>query len=56
MGFPGDSDGKESYCDAGYSGSIPGSGRPLEKKVATHSSILGASLMAQTIKNLYAHT
>ena len=27
MGFPGDSDGKESYCDAGFSGSIPGSGR-----------------------------
>ena len=27
MGFPGDSDGKELYCDAGYAGSIPGSGR-----------------------------
>ena len=26
-GFPGDSDGKESSCNAGHSGSIPGSGR-----------------------------
>ena len=29
---------------------------PLEKKMATHSSMLGASLVAQTIKNIYAHT
>ena len=27
MGFPGDSDGKESACNAGDLGSIPGSGR-----------------------------
>ena len=27
MGFPGGSDGKESACNAGDSGSIPGSGR-----------------------------
>ena len=27
MGFPGGSDGKESACDAGNPGSIPGSGR-----------------------------
>ena len=27
MGFPGGSDGKESVCDAGDLGSIPGSGR-----------------------------
>ena len=26
-GFPGGSDGKESTCNAGYPGSIPGSGR-----------------------------
>ena len=26
-GFPGDSDGKESTCNAGTVGSIPGSGR-----------------------------
>ena len=28
MGFPGSSVGKESACDAGDPGSIPGSGRP----------------------------
>ena len=27
MGFPGGSDGKESACNVGHSGSIPGSGR-----------------------------
>ena len=27
LGFPSDSDGKESACDAGHSGSILGSGR-----------------------------
>ena len=27
MGFPDDSDGKESACNAGDQGSIPGSGR-----------------------------
>ena len=27
MGFPGGSDGKESACNAGDQGSIPGSGR-----------------------------
>ena len=27
MGFPGGSDGKESACNAGEPGSIPGSGR-----------------------------
>ena len=30
-GFPGGSDGKESACNAGDPGSIPGSGRSLEK-------------------------
>jgi len=29
--FPGDSDGKESACNAGDLGSIPGSGRPPGK-------------------------
>ena len=27
LGLPGDSDGKESACNSGDSGSIPGSGR-----------------------------
>ena len=30
LGFPGDSDGKESACDAGDLGLIPGLGRSLE--------------------------
>ena len=38
--FPGDSDGKESACNAGDPGSIPQSGRSLEKEMAIHSSIL----------------
>ena len=32
--------GKESACQAGDVGSIPGSGRSLKKEMATHSSIL----------------
>ena len=31
MGFPGGSDGKESGCNAGDLGSIPGSGRSSEE-------------------------
>ena len=38
--FSGGSDGKASACNAGDPGLIPGSGRSLEKEVATHSSIL----------------
>ena len=44
--FSGGSDGKESACNEGYLGLIPGSGRSLEKIPgedpwsATHSSIL----------------
>jgi len=34
------SEGKESTCNAGDPGSIPGSGRSLEKGMATYSSIL----------------
>ena len=37
--FPGSSDGKESACSAGDSGSIPGSGRSPGEEMATHSSI-----------------
>ena len=40
MGFPGGSDGKESACNAGILGSIPGSGRSPAEGNATHSSIL----------------
>ena len=44
--FPGGSAGKESTCNLGDLGSIPGLGRspawedPLEKGMATHCSIL----------------
>ena len=45
LGFPHSSVSKESACSAGDPGSIPGLGRspredPLEKEMATHSSIL----------------
>ena len=36
----GGSDGKESACNVGDLGSIPGLEDPLEKGMATHSSIL----------------
>ena len=39
-GFSGGLDGKESTCNAGDLGSIPGWEDPLEEGVATHSSIL----------------
>ena len=39
-GFPGDSDGKESTCNAGNLGSIPGSGRSPGEGIANDSSIL----------------
>ena len=38
--FPGSSDGKESTCNTGDPGSIPGLRRSPEKETATHSSIL----------------
>ena len=40
MDFPGGSDGKESAYNAVDPGSITGLGDPLEKGMATHSSIL----------------
>ena len=40
LGFPGGSAGKESTCNAGDLGLIPGWEDPLEKGTATHSSIL----------------
>ena len=38
--FPGGSAGKESSCNAGDLGSIPGWGLTLEKGMVTHSGIL----------------
>ena len=40
MGFPSGSDGKESACNAGDLGLIPGLEDPLEKGMATLSSIV----------------
>ena len=37
------SDGKESTCNSGDLGSIPGLGRSLEEGMATHSFLLGES-------------
>ena len=39
-GFPGGTDSKESACNAGDPGLIPGLEDPVEKGMATHSSIL----------------
>ena len=40
LGFPCGSDGKESTCNVGDLGLIPGWEDPLEEGMATHSSIL----------------
>ena len=40
MGFPSGSDGKESTCNAGDQFRSLGQEDPLEKGIATHSSIL----------------
>ena len=40
MSLLGGSDDKESTCQAGDPGSIPGLGRSMEKEMATHSSVL----------------
>ena len=44
MGFPGDSDGKESACNAGDLGSTCGWEDPLEKEMATHCSRLACEV------------
>ena len=40
VGFPSGSNGKESACNPGDPGLIPGLGRSPEKGMVTHSSIL----------------
>ena len=40
IGLPKWLSSKESACNAGDVGSIPGWGNPLEKEIATHSSSL----------------
>ena len=44
MGFYAGLDGKESACNAGDLGSIPGWEDPQEKEMATHSSTLAGKI------------
>ena len=53
-GFPGSSAGKESACNAGGPGSIPGMGRSPGEGVGYPFQYSWASLMAQMVKNLAA--
>ena len=54
MGFLGGSAGKESTCDAGEPGSIPGSGRSHKEGLGQPLQSSWASLVAQLVKNLPA--
>jgi len=54
MGFPGSSAGKESTCNGGDPGSIPGSGRSIEEGIGYPFQYSWASLVAQLVKNLPA--
>ena len=51
MGFPGNSVGKDSTCNAGDPGSIPGSGRSAGERIGYPLQYSQASLMAQLVKN-----
>ena len=51
MGFPHSSVGKESACDAGDPGSIPGSGRSTGEGTGYPLHDSWASLVAQLVKN-----
>ena len=53
-GFPGSSAGKESACNAGDPGSIPGLGRSPGEGIGYLPQYSSAFLAAQTIKNLSA--
>ena len=51
LGFPGSSAGKESTCNAGDPGWIPGSGRSPEEGIGYSLQYSWTSLVAQTVKN-----
>ena len=51
MGFPGSSAGKESACNAGDPGSIPGLERSAGEGIGYPLQYSWASLVAQTVKN-----
>ena len=50
QGFPGSSDGKESPCNAGDPGSIPGSGRPTGEGIGCPLQYSWATLVAQLVR------
>jgi len=50
-GFPGSPAGKESACNAGDPGLIPGSGRSPGEVIGYPLQYFGASLVAQMVKN-----
>ena len=54
QGFPDSSVGKESTCNAGDPGSIPGSGRTTGEGIGHPFQYSWASLVAQLAKNLPA--
>ena len=54
MGFPHSSVGKESTCNVGDLGSIPGSGRSTGEAIGYPLQYSWASLVAQLVKNLLA--
>ena len=54
MGFPDSSVGKESACNAGDPGSIPGSGRSAGEGIGYPLQYSWASLVAQQLKILPA--
>ena len=51
MGFPGGSDGKESACNAGDLGLIPGPERSTGEAIGYPLQYSWASLVAQLVKN-----
>ena len=54
MGFPGSSVGKESTCNSGDPGLIPGSGRSTGEGIGYPLQYSSASLVAQLVNNLPA--
>ena len=54
LGFPGSSAGKESACNAGDPGSIPGLGRSAGEGIGYPLQYSWASLVAQWVRNLPA--
>ena len=55
MGFPGDSAGKESTCNAEDLGSIPGWGSSLGEELSYLLQYSWASLVAQLVKTPACH-